>query len=421
MITMRTATQCLILVSAIAWAMVGAHAHAQMTLLQDGRRLYARATYQGVPNDVEQTPDFPGEQWVEAFASASVELPEPCDPPGEPGDTCYAGSAYADARQWSLFYGGGIQINGLTGGTWTGDPSGTYEFESLARFRFRTHTACDYNLFAQVQQGDWATVGMIGGYVKLVDARSGITLKYLESGVLAEVGRIGPGDYILEGNSYGYQWQETWQGAVYFAQWTVDSIPQPLIARQPDDQTVACGGTATFFVSAAAGVGPVTYQWRRNGVPLSNGGSIAGATSPTLTISNACTSDAGYYDVVVTSGSVQEPSRTASLNAVSSPTGIEDTADLAGRPLSVVFRGPNPFRESTSFHYRASAARPTRVTVYNVAGARMKTLVDGVVSAFGTVGWDRRMENGTKAPAGIYFVRVESGPETWNGRIVVLQ
>lgn len=418
---MRTVTRSLIFLCALACAPVVDPAHAQMTLLQDGRRLYARTAYQGVPHEAVQTPDFPGEQWMDAFAAAYVEKVEPCPPPSEPGDTCTVGSSSSDAHQWSLFYAGGIQINGLTGGSWTGDPSGTYEFESLARFRFRTRTACDYNLYMQVQQGDWASVGQIGGYVKLVDARSGITIKYLESGILQEVGRIGPGDYILEGNSYGYQWQETWQGAVYFAQWTVDSIPQPLIAHQPDDQTVGCGGTAQFSVSPTSTAGTVTYQWRRNGVPLSNGGNVAGATSPTLMLTNACTTDAGFYDVIVTSGAVQEPSRSAQLVAVSATTGVDETSGRVGSPLSVVFRGPNPFRESTSLAYRASAARPTRIVVYNVAGARMKTLVDGAVSSVGTVEWDGRMSNGAKAPAGIYFVRVESGPETWNGRIVRLE
>ncbi|HEY6573075.1 MAG TPA: FlgD immunoglobulin-like domain containing protein [Candidatus Eisenbacteria bacterium] len=418
---MRTAIRSLVFLIVLACALAGEHAHAQMTLLEDGRRLYARAVYHGVPQEATQTPDFPGEQWMDAFAAGYVEEVIQCPPPSEPGDTCTVGSASSDAHQWSLFFPAGIQINGVTAGTWTGEPSGTYEFESLARFRFRIRTACDYTLYAQVQQGDWASVGMIGGYVKLVDARSGITLKYLESGALSDTSRIGPGDYILEGNSYGYQWADSWQGTVYFAQWTVDSIPQPLIGHQPDDQTVGCGGTAMFSVSPAAGAGAVTYQWRRNLVPLSSGGQIAGATSATLTISNACTSDAGYYDVVVTSATAQEPSRLAQLTAVSSPTGVEETSSQVAGPLSVVFRGPNPFRESTSFSYKASAARPTRVTVYNVAGARMKTLVDGAVSSFGTVEWDGRLASGMKAPAGIYFVRVESGPEKWNGRIVLLE
>lgn len=42
------------------------------------------------------------------------------------------------------------------------------------------------------------------------------------------------------------------------------------------------------------------YQWRRNGVALSDGGSISGATTATLSISPASLTDTGEYDAVIT-------------------------------------------------------------------------------------------------------------------------
>ena len=50
----------------------------------------------------------------------------------------------------------------------------------------------------------------------------------------------------------------------------------------------------TFTVVANANGDPLTYQWRKNGVPIS------GATGPTLTINNITAAEAGDYDVVVT-------------------------------------------------------------------------------------------------------------------------
>ncbi len=64
-------------------------------------------------------------------------------------------------------------------------------------------------------------------------------------------------------------------------------------SAQPQDQTIATGGDVTFRV-AAAGLGAVSYQWRKDGV------GIAGATSATLTLRGATAAQAGVYDVVVT-------------------------------------------------------------------------------------------------------------------------
>jgi sugar lactone lactonase YvrE len=68
----------------------------------------------------------------------------------------------------------------------------------------------------------------------------------------------------------------------------------PSITTQPATTTVNLGDTATFTVTAA-GTAPLSYQWRKDGVPL------AGATSATLVVPNVQLSSAGVYTVVVTS------------------------------------------------------------------------------------------------------------------------
>ncbi|HEX9980832.1 MAG TPA: PKD-like domain-containing protein [Flavobacterium sp.] len=63
-------------------------------------------------------------------------------------------------------------------------------------------------------------------------------------------------------------------------------------------QTLCVGGTANFSVTAS-GTG-LTYQWYNNGSPLSNVGSISGATSSTLTINPLTPGNASsdYYCIV---------------------------------------------------------------------------------------------------------------------------
>src|SRR5208283_4392280 len=67
----------------------------------------------------------------------------------------------------------------------------------------------------------------------------------------------------------------------------------PVITSQPTNQTVAVGGTANFSV-AASGTLPLSYQWSCNTTNL------AGATNPTLTLTNVQFSQAGNYAVQIT-------------------------------------------------------------------------------------------------------------------------
>src|SRR5207244_4120447 len=88
----------------------------------------------------------------------------------------------------------------------------------------------------------------------------------------------------------------------------------PVISTQPANQTVTAGGTATFSVTAT-GTGTLTYQWMKGATTLANGGNISGATSATLTISNAQSADQATYSVTAAnaSGSVASPGATLTV------------------------------------------------------------------------------------------------------------
>ncbi len=86
------------------------------------------------------------------------------------------------------------------------------------------------------------------------------------------------------------------------------------ISSQPSGVTDCAGETANFTVSAA-GDGSLTYQWRKDGSPLS------GETSSSLAVSNIATSNAGNYSVVVTGGCGALASSDAAL-AVNPATSI---------------------------------------------------------------------------------------------------
>ncbi|QYM79529.1 immunoglobulin domain-containing protein [Horticoccus luteus] len=82
----------------------------------------------------------------------------------------------------------------------------------------------------------------------------------------------------------------------------------PVLTTAPADQVVAEGRDATFTV-VVNGSAPLSYQWRKDGVP------VAGATNATLTIVAAVPSEAGRYDVVATNlrGTVTSPAATLTV------------------------------------------------------------------------------------------------------------
>jgi hypothetical protein len=110
----------------------------------------------------------------------------------------------------------------------------------------------------------------------------------------------------------------------------------PTITQQPVNRSVAPGGT-TNFTTVASGSGTLGYRWQKAGDWLSNGGHYSGATTGTLTISNADTNDAASYRCVVTNAYGSVTSAVVTLTLVNPPgvpvaapaTSITDTSFTA--------------------------------------------------------------------------------------------
>lgn len=99
-------------------------------------------------------------------------------------------------------------------------------------------------------------------------------------------------------------------GAVWILSLDTCDTP-PTITQDPTPAAVllpTVGGLTGFSITAA-GDPPLSYQWRRDGVALVNGGPISGANSPTLSLF-ATQASVGLYDCVVTNpfGSVTSAS-----------------------------------------------------------------------------------------------------------------
>jgi hypothetical protein len=108
----------------------------------------------------------------------------------------------------------------------------------------------------------------------------------------------------------------------------------PAVSLQPVSTTNLVGETATFTI-IAAGIEPLTYQWRRGTVnPVTN---IVGATNPMLVLSNVSATDAQRYRVNVNSpgGGTSVNSSTVILTVLTSTNAPAPDAPFLSAPLVI--------------------------------------------------------------------------------------
>jgi DNA/RNA endonuclease G (NUC1) len=142
----------------------------------------------------------------------------------------------------------------------------------------------------------------------------------------------------------------------------------PVITTQPTSTTITATGSATFTVSATA-TGALSYQWRKAGVNLVDGGVLSGAQTPTLTLTGAMAADAGDYDVVVTNpiGSTVSAVATLTVNKAAANVTIADvnaTYDGLAHPATVT---TSPAGLNVVLTYDGAAALPVNAGTYAVS------------------------------------------------------
>lgn len=82
---------------------------------------------------------------------------------------------------------------------------------------------------------------------------------------------------------------------------------------------------------------------------------------------------------------------------------------------------PSPFRTRTTFQYVLTEAGPVAITVHDVRGARIRTLVEEAHTAGShAVAWDGRDDGGRDVPPGMYFYRITTASTRLRGKIVRL-
>jgi subtilisin family serine protease len=87
---------------------------------------------------------------------------------------------------------------------------------------------------------------------------------------------------------------------------------------------------------------------------------------------------------------------------------------------------PNPFSAHSTIRFDLPSAGesgwPVSVALYNVAGRKIRTLVDGnLPGGRYSYQWDGRDNSGVKLAAGVYFLQIKAGPNEAKDRIVFMR
>jgi len=136
-----------------------------------------------------------------------------------------------------------------------------------------------------------------------------------------------------------------------------------------------CVGTSATFTTAATGNASLTYQWRKDGAP------ITGATSATYTIPATTTGDAGAYTVAVTNAcgvtSVSNPA--ALVVNVGGACGTTAVNNLNSELSSIVLM-PNTIRDEAVLRINAVRAQSIDWTVIDNNGRVVKQFTQRITA-----------------------------------------
>lgn len=250
--------------------------------------------YAGTDQDAFQ---WNGTAWVALRSSANVGLENVND------FILYKGTLIAEADGRAARWDGISWTNLNVGGS--SELGGLIEYDGQL-FRFGSiggSNPVSFNIRSWTGTNPWRGVGSVPDYRPTLTGNSMMTLNcaIVHDGELYFGGFVGtpaPGGYTF-GSPKG----------VVVSRFTSDTLPR--FDGQPIDQVFTLNREARLQASLVAGVerpSQIIFQWRRNGVPITNGsggasaggGTVQGATSATLHIDGVQASDAGEYDVVAT-------------------------------------------------------------------------------------------------------------------------
>ncbi len=116
------------------------------------------------------------------------------------------------------------------------------------------------------------------------------------------------------------------------------------------------------------------------------------------------------------------PASVRMITGVLATTSAEGSPDEFPEGLGLTTLMPNPFTESTRISFSLAGPEAVTLTVYNVLGKLVRTLVNDIrLGGQHTVGWDGRDDAGVRVASGVYMYALEAGSSRDARSVVVVR
>ena len=117
-----------------------------------------------------------------------------------------------------------------------------------------------------------------------------------------------------------------------------------------------------------------------------------------------------------TGGSSAQGGTPAARSALTEP--VSETPDT----YAILQNYPNPFNPTTQIRYGLPVQASVKLTIHNVLGQELATLVDGIQPAgYHEVRWNGTNASGVPVGSGVYFFRIQAGNFVEMKRMMLLK
>jgi hypothetical protein len=107
---------------------------------------------------------------------------------------------------------------------------------------------------------------------------------------------------------------------------------------------------------------------------------------------------------------------------ITTPLAVSELGNELPAKFALTQNYPNPFNPTTEIEFDIPRNSQVNLTVFNVLGQKVKTLVNEMLVAKKyKVDWDGTSDSGTKVASGIYFYKLEAGDFVQTKKMVMLK
>jgi uncharacterized delta-60 repeat protein len=166
------------------------------------------------------------------------------------------------------------------------------------------------------------------------------------------------------------------------------AVIDPLITVQPQpaEQERNAGDTLTLSVTAS-GSEPLIYQWRKDEIALTDRGSVSGANTPILTVTNILHADAGLYSALIINSAGTITSTVSLLKVVEPFISTDPTTQLRNSNESVTFEVTAKGTPPLSYQWRRGGVPLAGATERSLTLTNLKGLDAGNYDVLVTSKW----------------------------------